>query len=221
MRGRCREAHDLTVGGLSHAAVFVFWIDGDAVGAIDQLAQHQQLGEKALAGTGRGHDHRVGVVQRPIERIQQHRCLAGAGEADKHPAFHRQRRPDERQRGRQRAGVQVARHQQLIASFGQATPEAAFLFPERASRMCQQRVELFLDAPGQLVELAQSLCAEQEVQADGKQPLLAALQTFTQALGVLERDFSLGVGDPFAAHCCQPRRLESGNLHAQRPHHLD
>jgi hypothetical protein len=42
----------------------------------------------------------------------------------------------------------------LIASFGQAAPEAAFLLPERATRMCQQRVELFLDAPGQLIELA-------------------------------------------------------------------
>ena len=162
MRGRCREAHDLAVGGLGHAAVFVFRIDGDAVGAVDQLPQHQQLAEEALPGAGRGHDHQVGVVQRPVERIEQHRCLAGAGEADKHAALHRQRRPDERQRGRQRAGVQVARDQQLIASFGQAAPKAAFLLPERASRMRQQRVELFLDAPRELVELAQSLCAEQE-----------------------------------------------------------
>ena len=79
MRGRCRQPHHLAIGGLGNAAVLVFGVDGDAVGAVDQLAQHQQLAEEALAGAGRGHDGRVGVVQRPVERVEQHGRLAGAG----------------------------------------------------------------------------------------------------------------------------------------------
>ncbi|HET6319901.1 MAG TPA: hypothetical protein VFG86_25870 [Chloroflexota bacterium] len=85
--------------------------------------------------------------------------------------------------------------------------------------MRQLGVELFLDAPRELVELAQRPRTEQQVQAHREHALLAALQAFAQALCVLKGDLSLRVGDALAAHRAQPRRLEPRDLHAEPAHH--
>jgi hypothetical protein len=126
---RCRQSHYLAICCFGNTAVLVLRVHGDAVGAVDQLPQHQQFSHEALPGAGGGNDDQVGVIQRPVERIEHDGCLGRAIQADEHAALHRQGWPNERERGRQRAGVHVARHHELVASFGQATPKAALLFP--------------------------------------------------------------------------------------------
>ena len=71
--------------------------------------------------------------------------------------------------------------------------------------MGKQGIELFFDAPRDLVELAQCPGSEQKIETDREQALLAALQTFTETLGVFERDLPLGVGDALATQGCQTR----------------
>ena len=102
------------------------------------------LQKKLLPAPAGRDDDLVGVVERPVERIEQHRRLARARHAGQHAAFHRQRRSDEGHGRGQRAGVQIAGHEQAVLSLRQATEEALLLFPERAARMRQQRVELLL-----------------------------------------------------------------------------
>ena len=70
--------------------------------------------------------------------------------------------------------------------------------------MGQQRVELFLDPPGELVQIAWAFRSQQQVQAYGEQALFAALQAFAQSFGVFERDLALGIADAFATQRSQP-----------------
>jgi hypothetical protein len=196
-----------------------FGVDRDAVGTVDQLTQHQEFAEEAFSGAGRRDNGEVGVVERSVEGIEQHRSPAGAVQADKHAVAHRQGRADERQRYGERAGVQVARHAQPVSGLRQAAPKAALLLPHRPPRLCQQGIELLLDAPRERVELAHGFRANQKIQTDGEQPLLAALQSLAQAFGVLQRNLALRIGDALAAQGGQARCLESSDLNAERTDH--
>jgi len=194
----------LAAHGLGERTILVLGVDHDTVRAIDELPHRQQLAEEALARAGGSDDRQIGVVQRAVERVEQHRCLANPGDADEHAGVHGQGGTNERQRSRQRAGVQVARHQQRVARFWPAAREAALLFPESVTRVREQRVQLLLDTSGELVELAECLCPQQHVQAYREHALLASLQALPKSLSVLERDFPFGVGNAFAAQSCQP-----------------
>jgi hypothetical protein len=86
--------------------------------------------------------------------------------------------------------------------------------------MGEQRVELLVDPMRQLIQVSRRLCPDEQVEADGKQPLIPALQAFSQTLGILERDLALRVRNALAAQGGQPGRLQPGNLNAQGTDHL-
>ena len=126
-------------------------------------------------------------------------ACARARHPGEHAAFHRQRRPDEGQVAARALVSRLRGTSKRVLSLGQATEEAPLLLPERAARMRQQRVELLLHSPCELVELAQRPGAQQHVQADREQALLAALQSLAQPFGVLERDLALRICHALAA----------------------
>ena len=219
MRRRARQAHVLAIRRRTHGAVLVLRIDDEEVDARQQVSERHELHEVALARARHGEHGHVGVLEAGIERIDDDLRLRAGRHAVHDAALHGQRARGEWEQRDQRAGVQVAVHQQVVAALGQARPEPALLLEHGDPRVRQHAVERALDAARQVVQHAWRAGAQQHVQADGEHPLLTPLQCVAQPLGVLEGYLALRVGQPSAAHVDQPRRLQLDQLVAQQLDH--
>ncbi|MBV9173562.1 MAG: hypothetical protein JOZ81_26150 [Chloroflexi bacterium] len=85
--------------------------------------------------------------------------------------------------------------------------------------MGQHAIEQVLDPPRQVVERTRRGGPHQHIQADREDALVAPLQLGAQALGVLEGDVLLRIGDPLAAQRGQPRGLQPGHVGGQSTDH--
>ena len=199
LSGATGQAHHLSAHGAAQRAVLVLRIDHQEVDADQEVAEGHELGEVALARARGGEDDGVGVLQAGVERVEEDRRVVVVGDPVEDAALHGERARRERERRGQRAGVQVAVQHEAILPLRQTGAEAAVLLQDRDPCMRQHAVQDSLDSTCEVVERRQGLGAQQQIEADREDLLLAPLERVPQSLGVLVGDLALRVGQPPAA----------------------
>src|SRR5258708_12332146 len=170
----------LAADGVADRPVLILGVDDVNLGPKQQRAERLELAGVGLARARLGEDDLVGVLQLPAEGVEDDE-RAGLGHyAIEDAVRHREAAGSEREGCRQAARVEGAVARQAIAHFGQAGGKAEVVLERCGPAPELEVVERDMEARAALVERPARAAADQQIEREAEDVLVAALECVPQ-----------------------------------------